>query len=87
LPNIGNGSTVRRPKANSGERNHEMVITERSYAMDEIMMERAEPEILACEFSDEVLESAAATRDAAAYTMGFCTGLAACPAKPLADWW
>jgi hypothetical protein len=54
--------------------------------MDEIMIERAEPEILACEFSDEVLESAAATRDAAAYTMGFCTGLAACPAKPLAEW-
>ena len=47
--------------------------------MDEITIEPAEEEILACEMSDEVLESAAATKDTAAYTMGFCTGLAACP--------
>jgi hypothetical protein len=58
-----------------------MVNTERSYAMGEITIEQAEEEILACEISDEVLESAAATKNAAAYTMGFCTGLAACPAE------
>ena len=56
-----------------------LVITERSYTMDEITIERAEEELLACEISDEVLETAAATKDTAAYTMGFCTGLAACP--------
>jgi hypothetical protein len=56
-----------------------MVTTERSYTMDEITIEQAEEEILACEISDELLESAAATKDTAAYTMGFCTGLAACP--------
>ena len=47
--------------------------------MDEITIERTEEEILACEISDEVLENAAVVKDTAAYTMGFCTGLAACP--------
>jgi hypothetical protein len=56
-----------------------MVVTRRNCAMGENTIEQAEEEILACEISDEVLESAAATKDTAAYTMGFCTGLAACP--------
>jgi hypothetical protein len=56
-----------------------IVITERSNTMDEITIEQVEEGILACEISDEVLESAADTKDTAAYTMGFCTGLAACP--------
>jgi hypothetical protein len=79
LPKMG--SAARRPKANRGERHDDTVISERSYPMGEITIEQAEEEILACEISDEVLESAAATKNAAAYTMGFCTGLAACPAE------
>jgi hypothetical protein len=47
--------------------------------MDDIATGQTEEEIMACDISDEALESAAGTRNAAAYTMGFCTGLAACP--------
>ena len=47
--------------------------------MGEIVTDPAEEEILVREMSDEVLEGAAATKDAAAYTMAYCTGLAACP--------
>ena len=38
-------------------------------------------ELLACEVSDEALETAAGAekQKAAAYTLGFCTGLSACP--------
>jgi hypothetical protein len=46
--------------------------------MTDVADERNEDEVLARDFSDEALENAAAT-GAAAYTMGFCTGLAACP--------
>ena len=42
--------------------------------------EQIEEEILAYEVSDESLESAAGTAKAGAYTLGFCTGLSACPA-------
>jgi hypothetical protein len=40
-----------------------------------------EQEILAFEVSDEALESAAGTgkEKAGNYTLGFCTGLSACP--------
>lgn len=46
--------------------------------MSEITDEPNGDEVLTQDFSDEALENAAAT-GAAAYTMGFCTGLAACP--------
>ena len=45
-----------------------------------IGLEQIEEEILSYEVSDESLESAAATAKAGAYTLGFCTGLSACPA-------
>jgi hypothetical protein len=42
--------------------------------------DQTEEEILAYEISDETLETAAAAGKAGAYTLGFCTGLSACPA-------
>ncbi len=47
--------------------------------MSDITTEQAEDEMFACEISDETLESASAAGHSGAYTMGFCTGLAACP--------
>lgn len=47
--------------------------------MSDITNEQVDDEILAYEISDESLESAAAVKGSAAYTLGFCTGLAACP--------
>jgi len=47
--------------------------------MSDITNEQAEDEILAEDCSDEILESAAAQGQSGAYTLGFCTGLAACP--------
>jgi hypothetical protein len=46
--------------------------------MSDCADQRAEDEVLSHDVSDEALENAA-TGGAAAYTMGFCTGLAACP--------
>ncbi len=46
--------------------------------MSDIADERAENEVLNHDVSDEALENAAAS-NTGAYTMGFCTGLAACP--------
>jgi hypothetical protein len=45
-------------------------------------IEQTEEEILAFEVSDEALEIAGGTgkEKAANYTLGFCTGLSACPA-------
>jgi hypothetical protein len=57
-----------------------LAIAERSNTMSDITNEQAEDEILASEISDESLEGAAAAGHSGAYTMGFCTGLAACPA-------
>ena len=50
-----------------------------SNTMSDITKEQAEDEILDYEISDEALENAAAGGQSGAYTMGFCTGLAACP--------
>jgi hypothetical protein len=46
-----------------------------------IGLEQTEEDILTCEISDEALETAAGTgkEKAANYTLGFCTGLSACP--------
>jgi hypothetical protein len=46
-----------------------------------IGLDQTEEEILTCEVSDEALETAAGTgkEKAANYTLGFCTGLSACP--------
>ena len=44
-----------------------------------IGLEQIEEDILSYEVSDESLETAA-TAKAGAYTLGFCTGLSACPA-------
>ena len=48
--------------------------------MNEMIIDQTEDEILNYEVSDELLETAAATAKAGAYTLGFCTGLSACPA-------
>ena len=48
--------------------------------MNEMIIDQTEDEILNYEVSDESLETAAATAKAGAYTLGFCTGLSACPA-------
>jgi hypothetical protein len=40
---------------------------------------QTEEDILDYEVSDESLETAAVAGNAVAYTLGFCTGLAACP--------
>jgi len=52
-------------------------------AMNEktIGLDQIEEEILTCEVSDEALETAAGTakQKAGNYTLGFCTGLSACP--------
>ena len=42
--------------------------------------DQIEEEIVNYEISDELLEAAAAAGNAVSYTLGFCTGLAACPA-------
>ena len=42
-------------------------------------LDQIDEEILSYEVSDESLETAA-TAKAGAYTLGFCTGLSACPA-------
>jgi hypothetical protein len=42
-------------------------------------LDQTEEEILNYEVSDESLETAAVGGNKAAYTMGFCTGLSACP--------
>jgi hypothetical protein len=47
--------------------------------MSDTTDERVEEEILADEITDESLEGAAAATQSGAYTMGFCTGLSACP--------
>ena len=47
--------------------------------MDELTIEQPEQEMLACEISDEMLEGAAATKNTAAYTLGACTSVVACP--------
>jgi hypothetical protein len=44
-----------------------------------IGLEQIEEDILSYEVSDESLETAASAK-AGAYTLGFCTGLSACPA-------
>ena len=44
-----------------------------------IGLEQIEEEILSYEVSDESMATAA-TAKAGAYTLGFCTGLSACPA-------
>ena len=44
-----------------------------------IGLEQIEDEILSYEVSDESLETAAQAKTGA-YTLGFCTGLSACPA-------
>ena len=48
--------------------------------MTEITDEQVDEEILAHEITDESLEGAAVATHLGAYTMGFCTGLSACPA-------
>ena len=47
--------------------------------MSDITDERVEEEILAHEITDESLEGAAVPTHVGGYTMGFCTGLSACP--------
>jgi hypothetical protein len=48
-----------------------------------IRLDQIEEEILAYEVSDEALETAAGTgkEKAGHYTLGFCTGLTACPGQ------
>lgn len=50
--------------------------------MTDTAIEQTETETLSYEVSDESLEAAAGTGNSGAYTMGFCTGLSACPARP-----
>ena len=47
-----------------------------------IGLDQIEEEILTCEVSDEALETAAGQgkEKVGHYTLGFCTGLSACPA-------
>jgi hypothetical protein len=42
--------------------------------------DRIEEEVLSYDVSDEALEAAAGREKAGSYTLGFCTGLSACPA-------
>jgi hypothetical protein len=42
--------------------------------------DRIEEEVLSYDVSDEALEAAAGKEKAGNYTLGFCTGLSACPA-------
>lgn len=48
--------------------------------MNKSTIEQIEDETLNYEVSDELLETAAAAGNSGAYTLGFCTGLSACPA-------
>ena len=43
-------------------------------------LEQTEQEIFAFEVSDEALEAAAGTENAANYTLAACSGLSVCPA-------
>ena len=43
-------------------------------------LEQTEQDILAFEISDEALEAAAGTEQAANYTLAACSGLSVCPA-------
>lgn len=45
-----------------------------------IKLDQIDEEILTYEVSDEALETAAGSGENKAYTLGFCTGLSACPA-------
>ena len=47
--------------------------------MSDITNEQTEDEILIEDCADELLESVAVQGQSGAYTLGFCTGLAACP--------
>jgi hypothetical protein len=42
--------------------------------------DRIDEEVLSYNVSDEALEAAAGKEKAGSYTLGFCTGLSACPA-------
>ena len=42
-------------------------------------LDQTDEEILSYEISDELLETTAVAANAAAYTLGFCTGLSVCP--------
>jgi len=44
-----------------------------------IGLDQTEEEILSFEVSDDALETAAGKDKAGHYTLGFCTGLSACP--------
>jgi hypothetical protein len=48
--------------------------------MNERTSNQIEDETVDYDVSDESLETAAAAGNAGAYTLGFCTGLSACPA-------
>lgn len=48
--------------------------------MTDTVIDDTENTILSYEDSDESLESAATAGNSGAYTLGFCTGLSACPA-------
>lgn len=48
--------------------------------MIEIIDQQISDDIFEYAVSDESLESAANSENSAAYTLGFCTGLSACPA-------
>jgi hypothetical protein len=58
-----------------------LLANKRTYAMSDKTtgLDLIDEEILSYEVSDESLETAA-TAKAGAYTLGFCTGLSACPA-------
>ena len=43
-------------------------------------IEQIEEDLLSYDVSDEALETAGAKEKAGNYTLGFCTGLSACPA-------
>ena len=48
--------------------------------MTDTIIEHTEDAILSNEVSDESLEQAGTAGNSGAYTLGFCTGLSACPA-------
>ncbi|MEJ2434784.1 MAG: hypothetical protein P8Y53_17070 [Pseudolabrys sp.] len=48
--------------------------------MTDILIDDTEDTILGYNVSDESLEQAATAGNSGAYTLGFCTGLSACPA-------
>jgi hypothetical protein len=46
----------------------------------EVKLDQVDEEVFAFEVSDEALEATAESAQVGIYTLGYCTGLSACPA-------